>query len=354
MADPNAALRALMGVLKPGGYVKLGLYSELARRHIVRLRQQAGSAALAPSRDQVRELRRALIDADTPDLQLSRSPDFTRPRPSGTCSSTSTSAGSRCPRYATSSNVRAEFLGFQFADPRVKLRYAERFPEDPDCIRLENCMCSRRKTRRPCGDVPVHGRGKPPEVVIAGSRRSTVRRGRAGFAGAPGVFSRRATSSRSASTSATNSFTARVLAMSGRSSVQYSANERACVLEGPLAQRRSARPVSAMRWRLYHRRHATDPPRRPSERARELVHRGGEIRIPGDIDLFHADSSRAARRSMRPGVSKQVTEGRVSAGAGPPRRCRALSARTRKGRRRSEPSYRRGRELGTRPRRSAQ
>jgi SAM-dependent methyltransferase len=38
MADPLAGWRVLLGLLRPGGFMKLGLYSEAARRHIVAAR----------------------------------------------------------------------------------------------------------------------------------------------------------------------------------------------------------------------------------------------------------------------------------------------------------------------------
>ena len=39
MADPFAAWRALLGLLKPGGFMLVGLYSRLARRNVERTRR---------------------------------------------------------------------------------------------------------------------------------------------------------------------------------------------------------------------------------------------------------------------------------------------------------------------------
>ena len=36
--DPESGLKSLLSILKPNGYIKLGLYSELARAHIIKAR----------------------------------------------------------------------------------------------------------------------------------------------------------------------------------------------------------------------------------------------------------------------------------------------------------------------------
>ncbi|HNN96007.1 MAG TPA: methyltransferase domain-containing protein, partial [Pseudomonadota bacterium] len=48
LADPRRGLRALLGVLKPQGWLRLGLYSATARRDITALRQQIATAAIEP------------------------------------------------------------------------------------------------------------------------------------------------------------------------------------------------------------------------------------------------------------------------------------------------------------------
>ncbi|SNB51744.1 Methyltransferase domain-containing protein [Arboricoccus pini] len=47
MDDPKAGLRALAGVLEPGGVIRLGLYSEAARRQIVKARARIAALGLA-------------------------------------------------------------------------------------------------------------------------------------------------------------------------------------------------------------------------------------------------------------------------------------------------------------------
>lgn len=88
-ADPLAGWRVLLGLLKPGGVMKLGLYSELGRRHI--------SAA--------RELVAALRDFYS-------------------------ASGAR--------DLIVEFLGFEFTDRSALRAYRERFPGDPAALSFDN------------------------------------------------------------------------------------------------------------------------------------------------------------------------------------------------------------------------
>ena len=49
MDDPVAGWRVLTDCLKPGGLMKIGLYSELARQHIVEMRQEISKAGIGSS-----------------------------------------------------------------------------------------------------------------------------------------------------------------------------------------------------------------------------------------------------------------------------------------------------------------
>ena len=39
LKDPDEGLRILLNILEPKGYLKLGLYSEYARKHIIELKK---------------------------------------------------------------------------------------------------------------------------------------------------------------------------------------------------------------------------------------------------------------------------------------------------------------------------
>ena len=49
LADPRRGLRALLAVLKPRGWLRLGLYSATARRDITALREQIATANIEPT-----------------------------------------------------------------------------------------------------------------------------------------------------------------------------------------------------------------------------------------------------------------------------------------------------------------
>jgi hypothetical protein len=72
MHDPEAGWRSLLGVLAPGGLIRLGLYGEVARKEIVEARTRIAVLGLDGSAASIREFRRRLLDdpayADLRDL----------------------------------------------------------------------------------------------------------------------------------------------------------------------------------------------------------------------------------------------------------------------------------------------
>ena len=52
-----AGWRVLVELLKPGGLMKIGLYSELARQHIVEVRAEIASLGLGTSETEIRNFR---------------------------------------------------------------------------------------------------------------------------------------------------------------------------------------------------------------------------------------------------------------------------------------------------------
>jgi tetratricopeptide (TPR) repeat protein len=140
MADPEAGLAALARMLRPGGFIKLGLYSELARQPVARLRDTIRRIGYAGDREGIRALRRELTAAHAADvLPLAKARDFY---------TTSTFRDlllhvqehrfNLAQVTALLERARLGFLGFMLADPQPKLRYARRFPEDPGCTDLRN------------------------------------------------------------------------------------------------------------------------------------------------------------------------------------------------------------------------
>ncbi len=64
LADPFAGWRALLSLLRPGGFMLVGLYSEAARRGIVEARQFIAQQGYGPSADDIRRCRQDLLALD--------------------------------------------------------------------------------------------------------------------------------------------------------------------------------------------------------------------------------------------------------------------------------------------------
>jgi len=61
LAEPLASWRALLGLLRPGGFMRLGLYSELARRDIVAARAFIAERGYQPTVEDIRRCRQELL-----------------------------------------------------------------------------------------------------------------------------------------------------------------------------------------------------------------------------------------------------------------------------------------------------
>ena len=63
LADPIAGWRVLLGLLRPGGFMHVGLYSELARRDIVAARAFIREQGYRPTADDIRHCRQDLLNS---------------------------------------------------------------------------------------------------------------------------------------------------------------------------------------------------------------------------------------------------------------------------------------------------
>ena len=61
MDNPIAGWKALTDCLKPGGLMKIGLYSELARQHIVKMRQEISEAANVLNDAEMKSFRKTVM-----------------------------------------------------------------------------------------------------------------------------------------------------------------------------------------------------------------------------------------------------------------------------------------------------
>jgi SAM-dependent methyltransferase len=64
MADPKAGLRAIVSVMKPGAFVRLGLYGEGGRKIVEKARRDIGAARIPATLDGLRDFRRRVMGGD--------------------------------------------------------------------------------------------------------------------------------------------------------------------------------------------------------------------------------------------------------------------------------------------------
>jgi SAM-dependent methyltransferase len=74
LADPQAGWRILLALLRPGGFMHVGLYSELARRDIVATRAFVLERGYRPTADDIRRCRQDLLNS--PLKNVARAGDF--------------------------------------------------------------------------------------------------------------------------------------------------------------------------------------------------------------------------------------------------------------------------------------
>jgi Flp pilus assembly protein TadD/2-polyprenyl-3-methyl-5-hydroxy-6-metoxy-1,4-benzoquinol methylase len=141
MEDPLEGWARLVEMLRPGGFMKIGLYSEQGRKPVVAARQFIRAQDFAGTDEGIREARQAIMDlpADHLARRVLKRPDF----------------------YATSAcrdllfhvqehrfeldqidamlkQLRLEFVGFELAGALAKKEYRRRYPDDPDMRDLSN------------------------------------------------------------------------------------------------------------------------------------------------------------------------------------------------------------------------
>ena len=77
MNDPMAGWRVLTNLLKPGGLMKIALYSELARQHIAEVRKKISLLRVGTSKSEIRKFRQSLAESNEKNHQrLTKSNDF--------------------------------------------------------------------------------------------------------------------------------------------------------------------------------------------------------------------------------------------------------------------------------------
>ncbi len=138
LADPLAGWQILLSLLRPGGFMRLGFYSEVARRNIVRIRTFIAEQGYGSTPDEIRRLRQDLMN-------LNNGTDFGNTTKSFDFFSISTCRDllfhvqeqrmslSRIDTFLRENNLALLGLGI---DPHVLHAYKQRFPDDRAAINL--------------------------------------------------------------------------------------------------------------------------------------------------------------------------------------------------------------------------
>jgi tetratricopeptide (TPR) repeat protein/2-polyprenyl-3-methyl-5-hydroxy-6-metoxy-1,4-benzoquinol methylase len=140
LADPFAGWRILLSRLRPGGFMCLGFYSELARRHVIKAREFIAARGYVGTPDDIRRFRQELAAQDgSVELQwLSTMPDFYT---TSECRDLLFHVQEHRLTLGQIESFLAEFelqfIGFEL-DPRVLHHYRAHFSDDPTAINLRN------------------------------------------------------------------------------------------------------------------------------------------------------------------------------------------------------------------------
>ena len=140
MKDPIAGLKILLELLETHGFLKLGLYSQIARNHLIEIKEFIKSKNLKNTNSDIKLLRQLIIE-EKKNLAFKTfiSPDFY---------STSTIKDllfhTQEHRFTLPEILKIlkdldlEFVGFHFSNLTTKSRYLSSFPNDKKSISLNN------------------------------------------------------------------------------------------------------------------------------------------------------------------------------------------------------------------------
>jgi len=130
LADPIAGLRELVSLLRPNGFMHLGLYSESARQVVVAARKFIVKKGYGPTAEDIRRCRQDLIERGAPFAQLTASNEFYTTSECRDLLFHVQESRLTLPQIKEAlRDMELEFIGFDLS-PRVLNSYAARFPDD--------------------------------------------------------------------------------------------------------------------------------------------------------------------------------------------------------------------------------
>jgi SAM-dependent methyltransferase len=137
MEDPIAGWRILTGILKPGGVMKIGLYSALAREEIVKVRDFIAQSGYEHTEEDIRRGRQDIVELlrDGPGRHLLQSSDFHSLNGTRDLLFHVHEHQFTLPQIAdTIEALGLDFIGFELANWQTSVAFKNRFPE-PDAMR---------------------------------------------------------------------------------------------------------------------------------------------------------------------------------------------------------------------------
>lgn len=139
LEDPFEGWRILAGLRKPGGWMRIGLYSEAGRRAVVSARELIAARGLGPDAEGIRAAR-AEIRKDPALAQLARNEDFYSMSGCRDLLFHVQEQRFSIPQLQSMlARLGLAFLGFELPDSGATLaRYRARFPQDPGALDLSN------------------------------------------------------------------------------------------------------------------------------------------------------------------------------------------------------------------------
>lgn len=140
LADPLAGWKILLSLLRPGGVMRLGLYSELARQHIVAARRFIAERGYTPSAEGIRQCRQELMATEGNPLlkRLTSSSDFYGASPCRDLIFNVQEHRYTLPQLKENfRELDLELIGFSI-DPSILNQYGKRFPADRAKTDLDN------------------------------------------------------------------------------------------------------------------------------------------------------------------------------------------------------------------------
>jgi SAM-dependent methyltransferase len=141
MADPLAGWQALISQLTPGGVMKIGLYSELARRHITAAQLWIKEQGLAATPDVIRNTRQKILtlEPDDPKRQVTGFTDFYSISGARDLLFHVQESTFTFPKIQDALHILdLELIGLQITNDSLKNNYQTQFPDDPAMTNLDN------------------------------------------------------------------------------------------------------------------------------------------------------------------------------------------------------------------------